>query len=485
MDRSRNRRARIAEGIVTDTSHLPPQALESEEAILGAMIASNTAIEIALELQLAERDFYRPSHQTIFRTILDLAEHEAVDELTVVNELKRIGKLKDVGGSAAIMSLYERTPSVANARAYAQDVIDHGVYRRAVETGHTIASLGYEKPYKPLELVSEAGRLTDVLASDGARHESMWTTLGDELEPMLTQLQEMRERGDTIVGISTGLEVLDKRWGGLQNGRLYICAGRPGMGKSAWLSGVAEHVAIEAAAHVALFNFEMSAEQQSKRAAARLGAADLYRITSGRPEPSDLESIRSTINRLQQATRRLHIDRSPRLTVTQITQRARQLHRRLKRDTGTGLKLVGVDYLQLIETAGRSDNRSNDLGVVSRGLKSLAMELEVPVIALSQLNRSVENRNPPRPMLSDLRESGSIEQDGDVVLLLFRPEYYMKAETPLEWQGKAEAITAKWRDGVPGTDIVGWDGPRTKFVHARDARRTEFVVGGTREDVVS
>lgn len=467
---------------VDAVTHLPPQSLEAEEAVIGAMLRSSIPIEIAVELRMTAEHFYRPSHRTIFNAIMELADRDAVDEITVIHHLKANRQLSDVGGSAAVMMLAERVPTIANARAYAEEVIDQAKLRFLVETGHGIAKLGYEHPDTPDNLLLQAGAMIDAHGDTDPSSSEEWTTLDAELDVLADALQRRKDAGTKIVGLTTGLEALDNRWGGVQRARLYIGAGRPGMGKSAWLYGVMEHIALELGEHVALFNFEMNPEQQAARAAARLGAADLHRITNALPTDHDITHVASTRQRYQARSPLMHINRSASMTIRQIQQSARRLNRKLKRSTGKGLAAIGVDYIQLIESTGRSDDRQRDLTHISRGLKLLGKELDVPVVALSQLNRQVENRPIPRPVLSDLRESGAIEQDADVVLLLYRPEYYLGESTEPEWQGKAEAITAKWRDGTPGTDILGWDGPRTKFVHAREARRHDYAVGGNHND---
>lgn len=465
-------------------THLPPQSLEAEEAILGAMMISAAAIEVGVDLRLTADHFYRPSHRTIFTVIMQLADRDAVDELTVINELKHRRLLGDVGGAAAVMTLAERVPAVANARAYAEEVIAQAKLRFLVNTGHSIAKLGYEHPDTPDNLLLQAGAMIDAHGDADPSAAEEWTTLDAELDELDESLRRRKDAGTAIVGMTTGLDALDVRWGGLQKARLYIGAGRPGMGKSSWLYGVMEHIALELGEHVALFNFEMNPAQQAARAAARLGAADLHRITNALPTDHDITQVASTRQRYQARTPLMHINRSASMTIRQMQQSTRRLHRRLKRTTGRGLAAIGVDYIQLFESPSwKGNDRQQDLTQVSRGLKLIGKELDVPVVALSQLNRQVENRPIPRPVLSDLRESGAIEQDADVVLLLYRPEYYTGESTDPDWQGKAEAITAKWRDGTPGTDILGWDGARTKFVHARDARRHTFSVGGNHDSM--
>jgi replicative DNA helicase len=478
-------------------SGIPPQNLEAEQALLGAMMMRRAAIEVASDLGMQATDFYRPAHQLIYTAIVELDRTTGrVDELLTVNKLKAttvrhrvergangeqqripVTALEEVGGAAVVMTLSERVPSIANARAYAVEVRDQAMLRRLVEAGHEIARLGYEHPDQPDVLVQRAGVLADELAQASSPQEAGFTTLADELGPMYDQLGELHAGGGAIVGLPTGFPELDQRWGGCQDSRLMVVAGRPGMGKSAFGSQIAEHVALNEDADVAIFNLEMGIDQQVRRSTARIGDIDLHRITSGRPTEQDLTDVWNTIGRVYESAKRVHMDKSSELTSTQIRQRARRLDRRLRRE-GRRLRMVVIDYLQLVRAPGRVDNRTHEISIVTRDLKALAIELQVPVIALSQLNRAVEQRVDKTPMMSDLRESGSIEQDADVIVLLNRPEYYSKESTPPEFVGRAEVITAKWRDGMPGSDWLTFDGPRTRFLPGSVG--PVFEAGGTR-----
>ncbi|MCW2960003.1 MAG: primary replicative helicase [Thermoleophilia bacterium] len=441
-------------------SHLPPQSLEAEEAILGAMLMSGTAIEAVTDLRLRERDFYRPSHRTIFRVILELADRDAVDELTVVNELKHQNLLTEVGGSAAIITLAERVPAVANARAYAQEVIDQATLRSLVETGHEIARLGYEHPEEPEKLVDMAGGLIGDLASN--RSGGDFVDASELLGPIYDELTERAESGEVASGLITGFHDFDKRTGGLQAGNLVIVAGRPGMGKTSWAMNVAENIVIDGEGAVAMFSLEMEPKDLMTRVMCSVAKVDQHRIRVGTPNEQDWPHLVDAVGKLMQPDRLFIADTRDLTPMTLRTQCRRLAHQ--MRNKG-GLKLIIIDYIQIMEAGRRFDGETAELTYISRQLKSLALELSVPVIALSQLNRSVEQRPDKRPLMSDLRGSGSIEQDADIIIFLYRPEYYTKDETPPEWQGKAELIVAKHRNGQPGNSILGFLGKYTKFVN--------------------
>lgn len=454
-------------------SHLPPQCLEAEEAILGAMLVSTTAVDAARSARLTETDFYRPSHRTIYRAIMTLAARDAVDELTVVRELQHAGQLGEVGGAAAVMTLAERCPTVANARSYAQEVVDTSLLRSLVETGHAIAALGYDRPDEPARLLQQASQMTGLLLDRGAKRAGdRWVTLADAMQQAYDRAAERAERGSTLLGHSTGLQALDARWGGLEDGALVIVAARPGMGKSALGDQITETVAFGAGVDVARFSLEMDPVQQASRGLARHTGVGLRSIITGRVADEEWQTLHDHgVAGLREGASRIHLAPDRKLTADEIRVRSLQLHRELAKD-GRALGLVLVDYLQLADGAG--DNRTQQVSHITRTLKVLAGELDVPVIALSQLNRQCESRPDKRPMLSDLRESGSIEQDADVVCLLHRLEAYYGAETPPQWVGRGEVITAKCRNGEPGTDILGWEGSRTRFV---DDPGPTFVAG--------
>lgn len=485
------RRAGTSDGI----THLPPQSLEAEEAILGGMLISTFAIERAEDVRLRAEHFYRPSHRLLFNTILEQhATNGEVDELTIVNVLKAkhagtkpekvrdaegnyvtqqvpVSALERVGGAAAVMTLAERCPAVANARSYAQEVVDQAVLRSLVETGHEIARLGYEHPDVPDQLVGQAAELVSNLDAPSAERE--FVAMDELLGGLYDTWTERAENGGKIVGLSTGLDRLDSRLGGLQPGKVYVVAGRPAMGKSAFAMNIAEHAAIEEGKHVAVFNFEMDPLDLTARMVSSVAKVDGHRLTNTAPKDTDWEYLVAAITRIQErAPGRLLMSPASQLTPAQIRTRMRRLKRRLERESKE-LGLVVIDYLQLMSLGKRTDNREGEVSAMSREIKAMAMELQVPVLLLSQLNRGVELRADKRPMLSDLRESGAIEQDADVVMLLFRPEYYFGDETPPEQLGKAEVIVAKHRRGKPGSVWLGFLDKYTRFVNFAPERDSE------------
>jgi replicative DNA helicase len=442
-------------------AHMVPQNIEAEEAILGSMLRSTFGVEVAEQMGLKAEHFYRPSHRTLFNVIMELAVAGTVDELTVVNQLKQQRVLGEVGGAANVMSLSERCPAVANSRAYAQEVLDQAVLRRLVETGNAISVLGYEHPDTPEALVSQAGELVATVDAPGAERE--FVPMDDLLDGLYAEWMKRADEGGGIVGNRTGLTQLDAKLGGLQPGKVYVIAGRPGMGKSAFAMNIAEHVAIIEQQHVAVFNFEMDPADLTARMVSSIAKVNGHRLTNTAPKEDDWEHIVAAMRRIQtKAPGRLLLSPSSQLTPFQIRTRTRRLKRRLEREGGE-LGLVVLDYLQLMHLGKRSDNREQEVSAMSREVKAMAMELQVPVLLLSQLNRGVEMRADKRPMLSDLRESGSVEQDADVVMLLFRPEYYFGDETPSDKLGKAEVIVAKHRRGKPGSVWLAFIDKYTRF----------------------
>ena len=435
------------------------------------MLMSQAAIEAATDLRLRDKDFYRPSHRTIFRTILELADRDTVDELTVVNELKHRNELAEVGGAAAIMSLAERVPAVANARAYAQEVISQSVLRGLVETGHEIARLGYEHPEEPERLIDMAGMLVGDLSAQ--RSSGDFIDASTLLGPLYDELAERAESGETGKGLLTGFHDFDQRTGGLQPGNLVIVAGRPGMGKTAWAMNVAENIVVDSDdGGVAIFSLEMEPKDLMTRMLSSVAKVDSKRLRSEVPNEQDWPHLIDAVGKLMKPDR-LFIADTRELTPMTLRASCRRLHQQLKNKGG--LKLVVIDYIGLMDGGKRFEGRTQEISYITRQLKSLALELGVPIMALSQLNRGVEARPDKRPMMSDLRESGSIEQDADMIIFLFRPEYYTKEETPPEWQGKGELILTKFRAGQPGSSILGFLGKYTKFVNltidaSREAR---------------
>jgi replicative DNA helicase len=441
-------------------SHLTPQNLEAEEAVLGAMLINPRAIEMVDEVGLRASDFYRPSHRIIYEAIRSLAARDAVDELTVVNELRHIGKLNEAGGQIAIVSLAERVPSVANARAYAEEVLSQSVLRGLVDTGHKIAQLGYEHPDDPPALVDQAGVLVSELAQQ--RESADFVDMAELLNPIYDELTERAESGGKSRGLPTGFIDFDHLTGGLQPGSLVIIAARPAMGKTSWALNIAEHIALVERKPVAVFSLEMTAQDLVTRMLCSVAKVDARRIRNDVPHESDWPLLVEAIGKLNQARGLLHIDQSSSLTPLELRSKVRRLNARLKEHGG--LSAIFVDYLQIMEAGRRFDNRQNEVAYMSRQLKALALELNVPIVALSQLSRQSESRGgDKRPLLSDLRDSGAIEQDADLVAFLHRPEYYDRDDPSL--QGKAEIIVAKHRNGEVGAKWLGFLAKYTKFVN--------------------
>jgi len=455
--------------------HVLPQSIEDEEAILGAMMLSPVAIERAEASGLEAAHFANESNRLVFGAIQSLVERgDGVDDVSVKSFLADRRQLKAAGGGARILTLCERCPAAANAKQYASMVVKSAVLRALVTTGTAISALGYEHPDEPDELVAKAGQLVDELTDGGAATARVGiTTAADELQPFVDAMEERWKLGAEFSGLTTGLAALNDRTGGLRPGELTIIAGRPAMGKSALAAGIAEHLVFGCAEDVYSVNLEMRERQQIGRLMARAGAVSL-RAARGLPTEAEVEGAASAAQVMYESAKRLHMDRATDLTVSQIRQRARKLQRSLKRE-GRKLGLVVIDYLQLITPPRGANNDTAALTLISRGLKSMALELGVHVIALSQLNRSVEDRTPPVPRLSDLRGSGSIEQDADIVMFLYRPEYYLGENTPPDMVGQAELIAAKLREGEPGKDLLRWEGNRVRFT---DWNGPQFVAGG-------
>ena len=427
--------------------------------MLGAMIMSPRAIEIIDDVGLRTSDFYRPSHQLIFDTIRELAQRDAVDELTVITELKRTGQITAVGGPVAIVSLAERVPAVANARAYAEEVVAQATYRNLVDAGHEIARLGYEHPEDHTTLVDQAGVLVSDLAQK--RESSDFIDATELLGPLYDELTLRAEEGGKARGLATGFADFDKMTGGLQKGAVYILAARPAMGKTSFALNIVEHIAMKEKKPVALFSLEMSSEDLVTRLMCSTAKVDMKRIRNEVPLDSDWPLLVDAIGRLNQAKGLLYIDQSSSLTPMELRSKVRRLHQRMKEHGGLGA--VVIDYLQLMEAGKRMDSRQVEVSYISRQLKSLALELNIPIIALSQLSRANEQRESKRPQLSDLRESGAIEQDADLVAFIHRPEYYDR-DNP-ELAGKAEIIIQKHRNGETGSVWLGFLAKYTKFVN--------------------
>jgi replicative DNA helicase len=435
---------------------VPPQNLEAEESVLGAMMISPGAIAAVSEI-LDASDFYRESHAKIYRAALQLyGKNEPVDAITLTNELEQRGELEAVGGRVRLHELARLVPATANARHYAEIVRENATLRGLILAGGEIAQLGWEREGEPAELVARAEQLVFELGERRADGELV--LFRDSLVEAFDRISHLYESGSEVTGLATGFHELDKMTAGLQPANLVILAARPSMGKSGFALEIASHVALELQKPCAFFSLEMSKQEVAQRLICSRGKVDSNAVRTGKLTREDWSRLTKACSDLESIP--LHVDDTPALSLLELRARAQTLKRR-----EPNLGLVVVDYLQLMTTGAREESRLQEVSKISRDLKSLAKDLDVPVVALSQLNRSPEQRHDKRPMLSDLRESGSIEQDADLVMFLYREEYYERDETDPDKQGKAEVIVAKHRNGATGSFDVNFIGRYVKFTN--------------------
>ncbi|MDD5241456.1 MAG: replicative DNA helicase [Sulfuricella sp.] len=442
-----------------DALKLPPHSVEAEQSVLGGLLLDNSAWEKIADL-VTEADFYRHDHRLIYRHISKLIDHgKPADVITIAESLENSAKLGDVGGLAYLGALAQNTPSAANIRRYAEIVRERAVLRQLVEVGSGIAEDALNPSGRSMaQLLDEAESKVFEIAEAGARGKQGFM----EIQPLLTQVVEridmlfQRENPNDVTGLPTGFADLDEKTSGLQPGDLIIVAGRPSMGKTAFSINIAENVAIQTGMPVAVFSMEMAGTQLVTRMLGSIGRLDQHRVRTGRLQDEDWQKLTYAVGKLNDAP--IHIDESAALSVLDLRARARRLHRQCGK-----LGLIVIDYLQLMSGSGKGgggENRATEISEISRGLKALAKELEVPVIALSQLNRSLEQRPNKRPVMSDLRESGAIEQDADLILFIYRDEVY-NPDSPDK--GKAEIIIGKQRNGPIGMVPMTFIGEYTRF----------------------
>ncbi|MGH8255494.1 MAG: replicative DNA helicase [Steroidobacteraceae bacterium] len=435
----------------------PPHSVEAEQSVLGALLIDGVAWDQVADVVRAE-DFYRPDHRLIFEAFAELvAAGRPGDVITVSEQLERRGRLVDAGGLAYLGTLARDTPTAANARTYALIVHERALLRRLLEAGRQIASSVFsDEGLAARELVDQAEAMVFDIAEQGARGRDGAVRVATLLPPLIDKIDEWHSDPDKLRGLATGFTDFDRLTGGLRPGDLIVVAGRPSMGKTTLAVNMAEFAAVNPAirASVAIFSMEMPSEQLVTRMLSSIGHVPLNSIRSGRISDDDWVRITAATSQLSEA--KLFIDESPGLTPTELRARAR----RIKREHGLGL--VVVDYLQLMQVPGTKENRATEIAEISRGLKALAKELQVPVIALSQLNRGVEQRQEKKPVMSDLRESGAIEQDSDMILLIYRDEVYDKNTTK---KGIAEIDLAKHRNGETGTFLLSFQGQYTRFIN--------------------
>jgi replicative DNA helicase len=437
----------------TKPLRLPPHSVEAEQSLLGGLMLDQRAWDEIADAVSAE-DFYRADHKLIFATIGVLAAlDQPADAITVSEYLEQQNQLKDVGGLDYLGQLVNETPSAANILAYAHIVRERAMLRQLIEIGGDIAASAHDVEGRSVtELVDLAEQKVFDIADRGQRSGTGFKSLKEILPGTVDRLDRLQHSKDDITGIPTGFKALDEITSGLQPGDLVIIAARPSMGKTSLAMNIAENAAIGHQKATAIFSMEMSAEQLSFRMIGSVGRVNQTKLRSGNLSDEDWTRVGSTITMMSSAP--IFIDDAPGLSPTEVRARARRLKRT------DNLELVIVDYLQLMAVSGTSENRATEISEISRGLKALARELNVPVVALSQLNRAVEQRPDKTPQMSDLRDSGAIEQDADVIIFIYREEQYDK-DTPRK--GVADIIVGKQRNGPTGTLNLTFLGEYTKF----------------------
>lgn len=431
-------------------SRVPPQNLEAEQSVLGSMLIERDAISRSIEF-LTPDHFYKENHQVIFDAVCTLYERgEPVDLVTLTEELRRRGRLETVGGGSALTSLIDAVPTTANVEYYARIVEEKAIRRRLMKAGHDIVGLGFDNEEKVEMLLDKAEQ--EIFRIGQRRFTQNFISLKEILKNTLENLDELYGRESEITGVATGFRDFDTKTAGLQPSELIIVAARPGMGKTSFCLNIAQHAAIENKVPVAFFSLEMAKEQLVQRVLCAEASVDAHRLRTGKLLDGDWKKIADAMNVLSKAE--IYIDDSSSVSVLEMRAKAR----RLKAERGLGL--IMVDYLQLIRGSSRSENRVQEISEIARGLKALAKDLRVPVLAVSQLSREVEKRNDKRPQLSDLRESGAIEQEADLVAFIYRDSYYNEKS---EKQNTAEVIIAKQRNGPVGTIELVFIKEYTKF----------------------
>jgi replicative DNA helicase len=440
-------------GGASDGLRLPPHSVEAEQSLLGGLMLDAAAWDQVADRVNAE-DFYRNDHKLIFEAIAGLIERsQPCDAVTLSGHLETQGVLDQAGGLAYLGSLARDTPSSANIRAYADIVRERSVLRQLITAGNLIVTSALQPEGREArEIVDEAERAVFQIAERGSRGKVGFVSVKSILPEVVNKIDEMYHSDGKMTGVSTGFKILDEMTSGLNAGDLIIIAGRPSMGKTTFAVNIAENAALGAGKSVAVFSMEMSAEALTLRMISSLGRINQGNLRAGRLSEDDWPRIDSAMTQLSSA--KIYIDETPALTPTEVRARAR----RLKRERG--LDLIVVDYLQLMQVAGTKENRTTEISEISRSLKALAKELKIPVIALSQLNRGVEQRENKKPVMSDLRESGALEQDADLILLIYREDFYDQNTTR---KGIADIIIAKQRNGPTGEVPLTFLGQYTKF----------------------
>jgi replicative DNA helicase len=435
---------------------VPPHSLEAEQAVLGGLLLSPRAWDAVADI-VTEPDFYREDHRMIFRAIAQLSnDSKPCDAVTVTEWFESHGMVDQVDGGSYIIQLASSTPSAANVRAYAEIVREKSILRQLIDVGSEITSGAFAlEGRSSKELLEEAERLVFAIADQGQRSGSSYVSVQSAINEAIERIQELHEHEGEITGIPTGYKDFDKMTAGLQDSDLVIVAGRPAMGKTTFAMNIAEHAAIKSQKAVAVFSMEMSAVQLVMRLFSSLGQIDQTRLRTGNLDELDWPKLTTAMTFLHKS--KIFIDETASLSPAELRARAR----RLKREHDIGL--IVVDYLQLMAVPGSKENRATEIAEISRSLKAIAKELHLPVIALSQLNRALEQRPDKRPVMADLRESGSIEQDADLIVFIYRDEVYHKDKE--DNKGKAEIIIGKHRNGPTGKVELLFQGQWLQFVN--------------------
>ncbi len=434
---------------------VPPHSIEGEQAVLGGLLLSPLAWDLVADV-VTEVDFYREDHRLIFRAIHELNDRsKPCDAVTVTEWFEAHGKADQIDGGSYVNQLTSSTPSAANVKAYAEIVREKSVLRQLIDVGSEITSGVFASDGRDSkEQLEAAERKIFAIAEQGMRAGLDFVTVQATIKEAIEKIQELHEFEGEITGIPTGFKDFDKLTAGLQPSDLIIIAGRPAMGKTTLAMNIAEHAAIKHAVPVAIFSMEMSSLQLVMRLFSSLGQIDQTRLRTGSLDDLDWPKLTSAMNLLHKS--RIFIDETPSLSPSELRARARRLKR--KHDIG----LIVVDYIQLMSVPGTKENRATEVAEISRSLKAIAKELCVPVVAVSQLNRALEQRPNKRPIMADLRESGSLEQDADLIIFIYRDEVY-NDETPDK--GKAEIIIGKHRNGPTGKIILTFQGQWLRFVN--------------------
>ncbi len=435
---------------------VPPQNIEAEQSVLGGLMLDNSSWDVVSD-RIFEEDFYRKDHRLIFRSIASLAEeNKPFDVITLTEWLESRNESENAGGLAYLGTLAKNTPSAANIRHYADIVRERSILRSLVTASNEISDAAFNTEGRRVsEILDHAEQLVFQIAEQGSRNQKGFEDMKTLLSRAVDRIDELyNSKGGEVTGISTGFVDFDRITTGLQKSDLIIVAGRPAMGKTSFAMNIAEHAAVKGGASVAVFSMEMSGEQLATRLISSLGRINSNKVRTGQLEEDDWQYLIKAVDQLKDS--KIFIDDTPALTPMELRSRVRRIART------HGLDMVVIDYLQLMQGSGKaaSENRATEIAEISRSLKAMAKEMDVPVVALSQLNRSLESRPNRRPVMSDLRESGSIEQDADIIVFIYRDEVYNE-ESPD--RGVAEIILGKQRHGAIGTVKVAFHGEYTRF----------------------